>query len=59
MFILGKATSRWTRSRGDQSQLVPAFNGFQVRGFVLLAVTQGSVLLAVTRLLVLLAVTRV
>lgn len=30
MYILGKATSRWTRSRGDQTQLVPAFNGFQV-----------------------------
>jgi hypothetical protein len=30
MFILGKATSRWTRGRSEQSQLVPAFNGFQV-----------------------------
>jgi hypothetical protein len=30
LFILGKATSRWTRSRSDQNQLVPAFNGFQV-----------------------------
>jgi hypothetical protein len=31
LFILCKATSRWTRSRSDQNQLVPAFNGFQVR----------------------------
>jgi hypothetical protein len=30
LYILGKATARWTRSRGDQTQLVPAFNGFQV-----------------------------
>lgn len=30
MYALGKATARWTRSRTDQSQLVPAFNGFQI-----------------------------
>jgi hypothetical protein len=30
MYALGKATAVWTRSRGDQSQLVPAFNAFQV-----------------------------
>jgi hypothetical protein len=48
MFILGKATSRWTRSRGDQSQLVPAFNGFQVRAGGWLSVAEGVALPALT-----------
>ena len=34
LYALGKATARWTRSRGadQQGQLVPAFNAFQVCG---------------------------